>query len=274
MALASISRPPGQALPPDEEDPDLEGGKMSFLEHLDELRRRLVVSLSALIVGFLVSLLFIERLFAFIMRPLQAVLPDGGKLIYTEPAEAFLLYMKVAALTGLFLAAPVILYQIWMFIAPGLYSHEKKFAIPFVVSSTVFFVAGALFSHFVVFPWAWRFFAQFSTDYMQFTPKIAPTFSMYVRMMLAMGLVFEMPTLVLFLARFGLVTPRFLIRNTKYAILLIFIVAAVMTPGPDVVSQSLMAAPMILLYGLSIVIAWIAQPRKRQDDDEAPAGRA
>jgi len=270
MALAPLLRDPGQT-PPDEDSNGFESGKMSFLEHLDELRRRLIVSLSALIVGFLVSLLFIDRIFGFIMRPLQAVLPDGGKLIYTEPAEAFLLYMKVAALMGLFLASPVVLWQIWMFIAPGLYAHEKRFAIPFVVFSTVFFVAGALFSHFVVFPWAWTFFAQFSTDYVQFTPKIAPTFSMYVRMMLAMGLVFEMPTLVLFLSRFGLVTPRFLIRNTKYAILLIFIVAAVMTPGPDVVSQSLMAAPMIVLYGISIAIAWVFQPRAKRTREASEA---
>jgi sec-independent protein translocase protein TatC len=234
---------------------------MSFLEHLDELRRRLIVSLAAVLVGFLVALLFIEQLFSFIMRPLQAVLPDGGKLIYTEPAEAFLLYMKVAALAGLFLAAPIVLWQIWMFIAPGLYSHEKRFAIPFVLLSTVFFAFGALFSHYLVFPWAWRFFAQFSTDYMAFTPKIAPTFSLYVRMMLAMGVVFEMPTLVFFLARVGLVTPGLLIRNIKYAVLVIFVIAAIMTPGPDVVSQALMAAPMIGLYGLSIVIAWVCQRR-------------
>jgi sec-independent protein translocase protein TatC len=123
----------------------------------------------------------------------------------------------------------------------------------------VFFVAGALFSHFLVFPWAWRFFAGFTTDYMQFLPRIQPVFSLYVRMMLAMGAVFEMPTLVFFLARVGVVTPRFLIRHTKYAILLIFIVAAVLTPGPDVVSQALMAAPMIGLYAISIVIAWIFQ---------------
>jgi sec-independent protein translocase protein TatC len=240
---------------------------MSFLEHLDELRRRIIISLSALIVGFVVAFLFIDRLFAFIMRPLQAVLPDGGKLIYTEPTEAFILYMKIAALVGLFLAAPVVLWQLWLFVAPGLYAHEKRFAVPFVLFSTLFFLGGALFSHYVVFPWAWRFFAQFSTDYMEFAPRIAPTFSLYVRMLLAMGLVFEMPTLVLFLARVGLVTPGMLIRNVKYAVLIIFVVAAVLTPGPDVVSQALMAAPMIVLYALSIVIAWIFQRRRPKTED-------
>jgi sec-independent protein translocase protein TatC len=267
MALASVPRgSTSSSIPPDLDDEDDDsGGKMSFLEHLDELRRRIIVSVGAVFVGFLVALIFIERIFGFIMRPLQAVLPHGGKLIYTEPAEAFLLYMKIAALVGLFLAMPIVLYQIWMFVAPGLYAHEKRFAIPFVVFASVFFLGGALFSHYVVFPWAWRFFAQFSTDYMEFTPKIASTFSLYVRMMLAMALVFEMPTVVLFLARVGLVTPRLLIRNTKYAVLVIFVIAAVLTPGPDVVSQLLMAAPMIVLYALSIVIAWIFQRRSSED---------
>lgn len=251
-------------IPPDRNDPDEDedGGKMSFLEHLDELRVRLVKMLAAVFVGFLVAFAFIESIFGFIMRPLRDVLPDGGKLIYTEPAEAFLLYLKVAALVGLLLASPVVLYQIWMFIAPGLYANEKRLAIPFVVFSTFFFLAGALFSHYVVFPFAWTFFAGFSTDYMSFTPKIAPVFGLYVRMMLGLGLVFEMPTLVLFLARIGLVTPRFLIRNTKYAILVIFIVAAVVTPSPDVVTQVLLAGPMMGLYAFSIGVAWMFQRKK------------
>jgi sec-independent protein translocase protein TatC len=264
MALVPF---PGTAPPEPAEDQEEDGGgKMSFLEHLDELRQRLIKSLIAVGVGFVIAFAFIERIFAFIMKPLQEVLPEGGKLIYTEPTEAFILYMKIAALVGVILAGPVLLYQLWMFIAPGLYSHEKRFAIPFVVFSTLFFVAGALFSHYMVFPWAWRFFAGFSTDYMEFTPKIAPVFSLYVRMLLAMGVVFEMPTLVFFLARVGIVTPKFLIRNTKYAVLLIFIVAAVMTPGPDVVSQALMAGPMIVLYGVSIGIAWLFQKRRPESE--------
>lgn len=276
MALASLPGVPAPPPPVDDDEPENEAGaKMSFLEHLDELRKRLIVSALSLVGGFLVAFLFIDRVFAFIMRPLQQVLPHGGRLVYTEPAEAFLLYMKVAALVGLFLATPIVLWQIWLFVAPGLYAHEKRFALPFVLFSTVFFVCGALFSHFVVFPWAWRFFAQFTTDYMEFMPRIAPTFSLYVRMMLAMGLVFQMPTLVFFLTRVGLVTPRLLVRHTKYAVLVIFIVAAVLTPGPDVVSQALMAAPMIALYGLSIVIAWAFAPargRRRRVETAEQAG--
>jgi sec-independent protein translocase protein TatC len=246
-----------------EDELDSDGARMSFLEHLEELRRRLFISVGALAVGFGIALLYIDRIFAFIMRPLQQVLPAGGKLIYTEPTEAFILYMKIAALAGLILAAPVVLWQLWKFIAPGLYSNEKRWAIPFVVFSTFFFVSGALFSHYFVFPWAWAFFASFgaATDYLQFAPKIAPVFSLYAKMLLSFGLIFQMPTLVFFLARMGLVTPRFLIRNTKYAILIIFIAAAVLTPGPDVVSQTLMAAPMVVLYAISIVIAWVFQKK-------------
>ncbi|MGE3841805.1 MAG: twin-arginine translocase subunit TatC [Vicinamibacterales bacterium] len=268
MALAPVPQHPA---PPTEDDQDLDdlGGKMSFLEHLDELRKRLIVSVSSLLIGFVVGLVFIDRIFAFIMRPLQAVVPNGGKLIYTEPTEAFMLYMKIAALVGLFLAAPVILYQLWLFVAPGLYAHEKRLAIPFVFFSTIFFLLGAAFSHFVVFPWAWQFFAQFTTDYMQFTPRIAPTFSLYVRMLLGLGAVFEMPTLVLFLARIGVVTPRLLWRNFKYAILIIFIVAAIITPDPNPVSQVLVAGPMVALYLFSIAVAWIFGKKKAASSAEA-----
>ncbi len=241
----------------DAEEEVEEAGKMGFLDHLDELRKRLVVSIAGLFIGFLITFAFIERIFGFIMRPLQEVLPEGGTLIYTEPAEAFLLYIKIAALAGLILSSPVLLWQVWLFIAPGLYSHEKRYAIPFVFFSTAFFVAGAFFSHQVVFPLAWRFFAGFSTDYMAFTPKIGPVFSLYTRLLLAFGVIFQLPTFVFFLARMGVVTAGWMWRNTKYAVLAIFVIAAILTPTPDIVTQSLMAGPMIVLYGLSIGVAWV-----------------
>ena len=237
---------------------------MSFLEHLDELRTRLILSVSSLLVGFLAAFAFIAPIFEFIMRPLQEILPNDGRLVYTEPTEAFFLYIKIAALVGLVLAMPIILYQIWRFVAPGLYSREKRFAIPFVLFSSLFFVGGALFSHYILFRLAWGFLANFGTDYMEFMPRIQPAFSLYVRLLLACGVVFQMPTLVFFLARVGAVTPRFLVRNTKYAVLLIFIFAALLTPTGDPVTLTVMAAPMILLYGLSILIAWIFQ--RRTDD--------
>jgi sec-independent protein translocase protein TatC len=263
MALVPF---PGAAVPAPDFDPEPEDddrtAKMSFLEHLDELRRRLIWSVSALVGGFLICLLFIGPIKAFVMEPLVRVLPKGGTLIYTEPTEGFMLGMKMAALAGLFLAAPVILWQLWKFIAPGLYAHEKKFAIPFVVFATFFFTAGALFSHYIAFPWAWEFFASFSTEYMTFTPKVGSVFSLYVKMLLGFGAIFQMPTIVFFLARVGGITARFLIKNIKYAILIIFIIAAVLSPGTDVVSQAMMAGPMMVLYVISIVIAWVFGKRK------------
>lgn len=259
---------------PDDDDEGADGaGKMSFLDHLDELRRRLVVSAASLGGGFLVALVFIGQIFEFIMRPLQEMLPAGSKLIYTEPTEAFMLQLKMAALAGVVVSAPIILWQVWLFIAPGLYRHEKRLAIPFIVMSTVFFFGGALFSHYIVFPWAWVFLASFTTDYMMFAPKIASVFALYAKMMLAFGVVFEMPTVVLFLARMGVVTAGFLLRKIKYAILIIFVAAAVLTPTGDAVTQTLMAAPMFGLYLFSILIAWIFGKRKKRapGDDDASA---
>ena len=238
------------------------GAKMSFLEHLDELRKRLIYSVYSLIAGCAVAYLFIQRLFDFIMLPMRNMLPGGNKLIYTAGAEAFMLYLKIGFIAGIFFASPLILWQVWKFVAPGLYTHEKKFAIPFVLLSTIFFVLGGLFSHYVAFPWTWKFFISFSTDYMVFMPKIDEAFSLYTKMLLGFGIIFEMPTLVFFLARMGVVTARMLLRYFKYAVLVIFIVAAVVSPGTDMMSQLIMAVPMLALYLISIVIAAIFGRKK------------
>jgi sec-independent protein translocase protein TatC len=270
MALVPF---PGSAGParyeePDDDIPaeDADGGRMSFLEHLDELRRRLLYAIAAVGAGFLVALVFIDHIFAFIMRPLAATLPAGRKMIYTEPTEAFLLQLKVAALAGLVIAAPAVLWQLWLFIAPGLYRREKRLALPFVISASLLFVAGAAFNHYVVFRIAFEFLGGFRTDYMEFLPRIQPVFSLYARMLLAFGLIFQMPVLVFTLARLGLVSARFLVRNIKYAVLVIFVLAAVITPTSDVVTQTLMAAPMLVLYVVSIGIAWLFE-RKPQPRD-------
>jgi sec-independent protein translocase protein TatC len=263
MALVKF---PGTPTPSDR-DPDEEGDgadKMSFLELLDELRKRLIISVSALGVGFIASWAYVERLLDFIFTPLTATI-KGGKFQYIEPGEGFMLRMKLAALAGLFLALPVILWQIWRFVAPGLYSNEKRLAIPFVALSTVFFTLGASFSHFIAFPWTMAFFASFERPDMVFVPAIAPVFAMYVKMMLAMGLVFEMPTAVYFLARMDMISARFLLRNFKYAVLVIFIAAAILTPGTDFMSQAMMAGPMIVLYLISIGIAWIVRRNRPAD---------
>ncbi len=168
----------------------------------------------------------------------------------------------------------MILWQFWLFVAPGLYAHEKRWVLPFVVISSFFFVAGAAFSHYVLFPLAWQFFAGFSSDYVEFMPRIGPVFSLYAKLMLGMGAVFQMPTLVLFLARIGVVTPGMLLRQARYAILAIFIIAAVVTPGPDIVSQLLVAGPMLLLYALSILIAWVFRKRRPAETERETAESA
>ena len=219
---------------------------MSFLEHLDELRKRLIVSILAIVVGFLIAFFFIDPIFAFVMRPLQQILPSGGTLIYTEATEAFMLQLKMAALAGVVLAAPVIMWQLWLFIAPGLYSQEKRFALPFVLFSSVFFVGGVAFSHYVVFPAAWKFFASFNNDYLEFMPKVSEAFG--ALRLDAARLWRDLPDAD---ARprpgaHGRGHGRFPLAHTKYAVLIIFIISAVITPSSDVVNQSLMAVPMLV----------------------------
>jgi sec-independent protein translocase protein TatC len=193
------------------------------------------------------------------------MLPPGQTLIYNEPTEAFMLMIKIGLLAGLILASPVVFLQVWLFIAPGLYSHEKKLAIPFILMSTVLFASGAAFSHFMVFPIVWKFLASYQTEFVTFEPRIEPSFAMYLRLVLAMGLTFELPTIILFLARMGMVTPRFLIRNTRYAMIIIVIAAAVLSPDGGGVGMLAMGGPVMVLYILSIGLAWLFG-KKRQPE--------
>jgi sec-independent protein translocase protein TatC len=245
-------------LPDDDESP---GGQMSFLEHLDELRTRIIRALLAVAIAVFAGFFFISRLVDFLLAPARSVLPAGRTMIYTQPGEAFSLYVQVALIAGTVLAAPYVMYQVWLFIAPGLYAHEKRLAIPFVLLSTIGFVAGAAFNHYVVFPWMMRFFASFNTPDLAFMPKLADVFGLYTKMLLGLGAVFQMPTLVFFLAKMKLVTWRFLARSFKYAILIIFVAAAIITPSGDFVTQTIFAAPMVVLYLLGIVIAWVVGPK-------------
>ena len=278
MALVPFPNKASQAL--DEPEPDWddhdpepaadEHGKMSFLDHLDELRRRIVYSLIAVGVGFAVAFYFINDLFNFIMLPMQQLLPPGQTLIYTEPGEAFFLQIKIGLMAGLILASPVVFSQVWLFIAPGLYSHEKKLAIPFVVMSSFFFVGGAAFSHYKVFPLIWQFFAGFQNDVVTYMPRVEPAFSIYLRLILAMGLVFQLPTIVLFLARMGMITPRFMIRNFKYAVMIIVVLSAVLSPDPGGVGMLAMGGPVVVLYIFSIGLAWVfGKKRKIPTPEEA-----
>ena len=273
MALVPFPNKAQKASPEDERDPDWQdegdeaGGKMSFLEHLDELRKRIIYALIAIVLGFAIACLFLTPLYNFITMPMIAALQPGQKLVYTEPTEALMLYLKMAALAGILIASPGVMSQVWLFVAPGLYSNEKKLAVPFVLLSSIFFVGGAAFSHYVVFPLTWKFFQSFSGATLEFMPRIEPAFGLYVKLMLVFGLIFQMPTLVLFLARMGVITARFLIRNMKYAILIMFIVGAVLSPGTDPVGQVLMAGPMFILYLISIAFAWMFGKKKAATAD-------
>ena len=243
-------------------DDDEAGGKMSFLEHLDELRKRIIRALLSLCVGVAIAAFFIDEIYAFIMTPLRAMLRPGETMIYTYPTEAFMLYIRIALIAGLFIAAPLIFWQVWLFVAPALYAKERRYAIPFVVLSSIGVLAGAAFSHYVAFPLMWKFFASFSNDLVSFMPRIEDSFSLYMRMLLGMAAVFQMPALVFFLARMGVVSARWMIRHFKYAVLVIFVIAAVITPSSDYASQMIVAFPMIGLYILSIAIAWVFGAKK------------
>jgi len=256
---------------PDWDDHDLEdttGGKMSFLDHLDELRRRIIYSLIAVGVGFGAAFFWLDDIFTFIFKPMQAVLPAGQKMIYTEPGEQFFLMFKIGLMAGLIIASPIVFSQIWRFIAPGLYVHEKKLAIPFVLMGTVLFIGGAAFSHYAVFPVIWKFFATSSIDFVTFMPRIEPAFAWYLRLILGIGVTFQLPTLVLFLAKMGLVTPRFMIRNFKYAVMIIAVFAAVISPDPGGVGMLMMGGPVIVLYILSIGLAWMFGKKRKKLEEE------
>nr|WP_245590889.1 twin-arginine translocase subunit TatC [Nitratidesulfovibrio termitidis] len=257
-----------------EDEAATEGGRsMTLLDHLSELRVRLVRSLIALAVGFFACYGFAEQLFNYLMIPLTRALPAGAKLIYTALPEAFFVYMQVALVAGAFLASPYLFYQIWSFIAPGLYDEEKRHVIPIAGASALFFVAGAAFCYFQVFPYAFEFFVGFATDTIAPMPKLDEYLGFTLKMLLAFGLIFEMPLFAFFLSRLGIVTAQGMRKTRKYAILGIFVVAAILTP-PDVFSQMMMAAPMLVLYEISILVAATFGKKKRSAEDDDAAEEA
>jgi sec-independent protein translocase protein TatC len=243
--------------------------KMPFTEHLEELRRRLIICFVAVGIGFVISYFFAKQIFEILMRPLIKAMPPGEGLIFTALPEAFITYLKVALLTGIGLASPVIIYQFWRFLAPGLYNRERRALFPIVLFSTVFFLGGALFGYFVVFPFGFKFFIGFASDSIRALPSIREYLKFASKLLFAFGFIFELPLFAFFLARLGLVTAETLRKKQKYAILIIFMLAAILTP-PDVVTQIMMAGPLLILYELSI---WIAKvfARKPLDLEEEEA---
>ena len=243
--------------------------KLSVLEQLDVFRKRLIRSAIGVAVGVVVAFAWINPIVDFVFKPIRSILPPGSKLIYTVPGEAFSVYVTIALIAGIVIASPYIMWNVWQMIAPALYLKEKKFAAWFITMTTVGFVGGAAFNHYIAFKMLMVFFAQFNSTNLTFLPRLDDVLDMYTRMLLVLGVVFQMPTLVFFLAKMGLVSARFLWSQFKYAILVIFIIAAVVTPSGDPYNQTILALPMIGLYIISIVIAWIFGPvaKKRTDDD-------
>jgi sec-independent protein translocase protein TatC len=239
---------------------------MGFLDHLEELRKRIVYSVIAVGLGAGACWGYRERIYAIMQKPIMDALKANGlseKLVYLNPTEPFNLYLKIAALAGLFLTSPFVLYQVWMFISPGLYRREKRYVVPFMVSTIALFTAGGYFGYRIAYPRALNFLIDFSH---QFQPMITigEYTQLFLSIVLGMGLIFELPILVFFLSLMGIVSPGFMLKNFRYAILIIFIIAAIVTPTPDIVNMCIFAAPMVGLYALSVGVAWLVHPKQRQ----------
>ena len=235
--------------------------EMTFLEHLQDLRKRLLYSISAVIIGVIPAWIFSKDIYRVLARPVTKFLPEGEKLAYTTLTAPFMLYVKVSFLASIFFTSPFIFFQLWLFVSPGLYPKEKRYVVPFVIFTSLFFILGGLFGYFIVFPWACRFFIKMGAD---FRPVITVDqyFSFALKVLLGIALVFELPTLIFFLSRLGIVTHKWLIKKFKYAVLVTFVIAAIITPTPDMITQSIIAFPMLALYGIGIGIAYIFGKRK------------
>jgi sec-independent protein translocase protein TatC len=235
--------------------------QMSFFQHLGELRKRILISVGFILVFFVVSWSFVDKIYYWFSLPVLKLLPEGQKLAYTSLTEPFMMYIKLSFIAGLFISSPFIFHQLWLFISPALFKREKKMVFPFVFFTTLFFATGGAFGYFYVFPWACKFFLDVGKDF-QAIITISEYFSLAFRVLIGIAVIFELPVLSFLLAKMGVLTSRFMIKNFKYAIVLIFIIAAVITPTPDIVTQSMFAGPMILLYLLSIAIAKVAAPKE------------
>ncbi len=252
------------AEPPEKDKDSLPA--MGFLEHLEELRRRIIYSLIAVAVGFFACWGYAERIYGIMQRPIMVALQHNGmseKLVYLNPTEPFNMYLKVALLAGLFVTSPFVLYQVWAFISPGLYRNEKRYVVPFMVSTVGLFIAGGYFGYKLVYPQALEFLIGYGK---QFQPMITigEYTDLFLTIIIGMGVIFEMPILVFFLSLMGIVTAGWMWRNFRYSILVIFIIAAILTPTTDILNMCIFAAPMVALYGFSIGIAWIVHPTQRR----------
>jgi len=227
--------------------------KQPFVAHLKELRDRILVCVIALSISFAVMFYFKEKLFDILMQPFIKVMPEKSSFIFTYVTEAFLTYFKMSIVAAIFISSPVILYEFWMFVSPGLYENEKRYAFPFILFGSLCFICGALFCYFVVMPYLYRFFVSYASEFVIPMPDLKGYMSLTLRMLIIFGLIFELPLIAFFLSKIGLIDHRLLSSKRRYAILGIFILSAVITP-PDVTSQILLAIPLWGLYELSIII--------------------
>jgi sec-independent protein translocase protein TatC len=242
--------------------------RLPLTDHLAELRTRLIRVGLAWLVGAGLAWNFSEEIFRLLLAPAVAALaPGGGKLQAIAPTEIFFTYLKCAALAGFVFALPVVLWQVWAFVAPGLYDSERNAIVPFVLVSTLLFCGGAVFGYTMVFPLMFDFFTHFDNEFVQSAWTMREVFALTTRLFLAFGIAFELPVLVFFLAQAGVVDAPTLLRGTPYAVLAVFVVAAILTP-PDWVSQVLLAVPMVLLYLLGVGVAWLFSPRRKADESE------
>jgi sec-independent protein translocase protein TatC len=242
------------------EDPDRPRFTLSVLDHLDRFRKSVIRSAVGISIGMVAAFYYINPIIDFVFKPIRGVLPAGSKMIYTVPGEAFSVYVQIALIAGVVVTSPFIMFQVWQLIAPALYLKEKRFALWFILMTSAGFIGGAAFNHYVAFKMLMQFFGSFNSSQLAFMPRLNDVFDIYTRMLFVLGVVFQMPTLVFFLAKMGLVTARLLAKQFKYAIFVIFIVAAVVTPSGDPYNQAVLAMPMIGLYILSIFIAWVFAP--------------
>jgi sec-independent protein translocase protein TatC len=253
----------------DQSKPDLDDSKAPLIEHLIELRQRLLWSVAALTVAFLISIFFADQIFGILVQPLTDAFPAGeGKLIYTKLYEAFFVEIKVAMFAAFFLAFPIISNQLWAFVAPGLYANEKKAFLPFLIATPVLFMAGASLAYFVVMPTAFKFFLGFEGPVgglrQEALPAMGDYLSLVMQFILAFGVCFQLPVLLLLLNRAGIVTRKQLTGMRRYMIVAAFALAAILTP-PDVVSQLMLGIPLVLLYESSLVIMWFTERRKNRE---------
>ena len=235
--------------------------------HLVELRKRLGISVAVLFVMFFACFSFWEPILAWMIHPLEGVLPENSHVIFTKVQEPFFTALKVSFFTAFILSLPIIFWQFWLFVAPGLYENEKKLVLPFVFFATLMFVTGSAFCYFIVVPLGFDFLINFGSQLFMALPSIGEYVSFFTKLLFGFGLAFELPVLTFFFAKLGFVSDKSLIGFFRYAIIIIFLVSALLTP-PDILTQFLMAGPLVILYGVSILVARAVNPETDDDDDD------